>query len=146
MRDISFRGKRVDNGEWVYGGYYKDYCYGNTLGEKTYITVWNTFWLGFIENVQVVPETVGQYTGLKDKNGNKIFEGDIVVLSDDTVLPGYRYVISFHDGAFCIGLHDGELFGDFCSIRDGMAQAKKYDKELSICVVGKIHDNQETLS
>ncbi len=87
-----------------------------------------------------------QYTGLKDKNGNKIFEGDIVVLSDDTVLPGYRYAISFHDGAFCVGLHDGELFGDFCSIRDGMAQARKYDKEFSICVVGNIYDNPELLT
>ena len=75
--------------------------------------------------------------------GKKIFEGDIVVLSDDTVLPGYRYAISFHDGAFCVGLHDGELFGDFCSIRDGMAQARKYDKEFSICVIGNIHDQKE---
>lgn len=82
-----------------------------------------------------------QFTGLLDKNGKKIFEGDIVVLSDDTVLPGYRYAISFHDGAFCVGLHDGELFSDFCSVRDGMAQARRYDKEFSICVIGNIHDN-----
>jgi len=93
----------------------------------------------------VKPETVGQFSGKRDKGKRLIFEGDIVVLGNDSVHPGYLYVISFLDGAFCVGLNNGETFGDFCSIRDGMSQARKYDKEFSICVVGTIHDNPELL-
>lgn len=131
MREFLFRAKRLDNGEWVYGSYY--HCCGTAYG-ATFIVV-NDF--GFIE---VIPHTVGQYTGLTDKNGKKIFEGDIVQYQPEYATEPIHSVVEycadkFNYPAFDLKNHDYEANGLQCAHEEGVGCE----------VIGNIHNNPALL-
>jgi hypothetical protein len=119
MREIKFRGKRKDTGEWVYG-----YFTRNDESGRCYITTQSK--TGGAYPWEVDPATVGQYTGLKDKNGREIYEGDIIFRPNEVG----RIEFS-EDGSFLIRFphHLARLNATWEPIE----------------VIGNIHDNPELL-
>lgn len=123
MREIKFRGKRLDNGEWLYGS----------------LVILNGRYFIFDYANEVDPTTVGEFTGLKDKNGKEIYEGDVIrsPLSEDKTRP---HRIFYHTGnaAFMGALVDRK---ELCYLRLDQDWIYKFGKE----VIGNIHDNPEFL-
>lgn len=139
MREIKFRGKRIDNGEWVYGNLLKcehkdsDSVYIIPFVTNGSFTI-NTLMLNFISPCyEVDPKTVGQYTSLKDRNVKEIYEGDIVYARCCE-----KYLEVYWDDIGCGGWWFAEkIYGD-------MYPVGKIDLDW-LEVKGNIHDNPELL-
>ena len=128
-REILFRGKRTDNGEWVEGGYVPldtDSGYEYIVEPFNYASTLSALDLIKLNSILVIPETVGQYTGITDKNGVKIFEGDIV--KHYNAVYEISYITKYTRFA---GRNSGCIFA---GIPLGNTE-----------VIGNIHDNPELL-
>ena len=127
-REILFRSKRTDNGEWIEGYVYR-------ISEKLnpFIMLKNRH----SESYQVFIETVGQYTGMNDINGNKIYEGDIVHCK--ARIDRANMFVTFEDGKFVMVLCE-----EFKTHKRGLGhyEIECFDKE----VIGNIYDNPELLT
>lgn len=127
MREILFRAQRVDNGEWVYGSLITAIVSKDKKSINTFIKLQDAVKTN-LETFLVKPESIGQFTGLLDKNGNKIFEGDIVLYDFDNL----NYRIEFLNGCFLA------RFGSK-NIKDIYPDEFNYGTEVQI--IGNIHED-----
>lgn len=136
MREISFRGKRLDNNEWEYGYLCR---YGFVGKEKYYII---PYYASDLYAFEVDSETVEQFTGLTDKNGEKIFEGDILkCLTDDFV---GTVIYNKNTASFIIEIKDSNSeFYHYSSLNKGDITRPLQLQETVI--IGNIRDNPELL-
>lgn len=145
MREILFRAKRIDSSEWVEGSYHHqtDY-YGDSCDKHYIIDGTETDIEGYGEHYEIDPETLCQYTGLNDKNGNRIWENDIVSLYEKIQDYEWKATVKF-------GNPNWEYNWGWQLVPIGECDMNKdillwIDMEIASCeVIGNIFDNPELL-
>lgn len=136
MREVIFRGKRIDNGEWAFGSY----CLAETLdrnGNEHCIIEYAANGGSY----RVDPSTIGQYTGLTDKNGKKIFENDIIDASKSW---WHAYGPAGHSSPI-IAVEWNDYHCGFDPFADYDCDCGVYIDPDKVEVIGNIHDNPELI-
>ena len=141
MREILFRGKRIDNDEWVYGSFCMDALeqFNGLCGVDGFIRLYDKAKCK-MQSYEVDRETVGQYTGCADKNGKRIFEGDIVQYHerqfDGKDVP-VRDAVVYEAGGFSVRA---------CFLNNWLWNSINVNTQLrDVAIIGNIHDNPERL-
>ena len=128
-----FHGKRIDNGEWVEGHFFTQVYAPETIEEDWYCFI-KPIGSETLESYRVDPDTVGECSGVPDKNGKRIFEGDILLLDD------IRGFVNYGRGCFCVRMpHPDYLY------RSNPAIDIVLNEYPGLEVIGNIHDNPELL-
>lgn len=146
VRKIIFRGKRIDNGEWVYGSFCMDAVEqkNGPCGVDGFIRLYDSD-KGKMQMHEVDRETVGQYTGLTDLHGKKIFEGDFIKIRFESDSPTNPYEpIVWYDLAKVFW--SSEHYGWYATFASGEELSMwEYDNPDDVESVGNVHDNPELL-
>lgn len=150
METIKFRGKRIDNGEWVYGYYYFE-TFLNDKPDCSMIIEYrpdlmlvsgaadnNNWWR------EVFPESVGQFTGLKDSNGKEIYKGNTIQISGG----GYnvRGEVIFEEGCFCFKapwIKEGNSYPElkYYTLFAGLDDNKRFKDCILTKIIGNTYEN-----
>ena len=134
IRDIIFHGKRLDNGEWVEGNLFVPDKFTKREPPTEILVGTNVVRISY----EVDPETVGQYTGLCDKNNKKIFEGDICQIKNQPLISEAPFMVAWEDFVF-----NGWIWKDLG--REGAEDSFTPSVAQKSVVIGTIHDNPELL-
>ena len=138
MRDILFKGKSKATGEWIYGwfvGAVNDFMF-SPAHESAQIIDGDMYWH------EVIPESVGQYTGFLDADGNKIFEGDIIEYNGSRRIIG-EYVVEWWDGYY-VAVIPGPLWQETFMVMSLFWREPAENDDLilipDVKITGNIHD------